>query len=246
MKPEVKRFPNLKALSNSAAELILKVADEAIAERGAFTMAMSGGETPRGLYEVLAGPPYKDKMQWDKVHLFWVDERCVSDTHPESNFNMAFMTLISKVPLLTRNVRPILANLGADEETANMYEQLLRSALNMEEAKGGPPSFDMILLGIGPDGHTASLFPNSPAAEESEKWVVAVPAPAVAPPVERITMTFPVINNARNVAILVSGSGKKEAVRAILEDREKAASRYPAARVNPSGNLYWLLDEESV
>ncbi len=246
MKPEVKRFPNLKELGNSTAELVLKVAEEAVAERGAFMMAVSGGDTPKALFEVLAEAPYKERIPWDKVHLFWVDERCVSDEHPESNFNVAFMSMISKVPLLTRNVRPILTSLGADEETAKMYEQLLRSAFDMEAAEGGFPSFDMILLGIGPDGHTASIFPDSGTLQESGKWVVAVPPPSIEPAVERITMTLPIINNARNVAFLVSGKGKKETVQAILNDRETAAEKYPAAQVNPSGNLYWFLDEEFV
>ena len=245
MELEVTRFLNLNELSTAAADLVLKLAEESVRERDAFNWSISGGGTPKKLFELLAAQPYKERMPWDKVHLFWVDERCVPDDHPDSNFNMAAASMISKVPLITQNVRAILAGLTPHDDVAKGYEGLMRADFGMEEAQGGFPEFDLILLGIGPDGHTASLFPDSAALEEKTRWVVAVPAPPLSPAVPRITMTLPAINNAGNVAFLVSGDGKKEVVDAILDDREKAAENYPAARVNPSGALHWFIDSES-
>ncbi len=255
MKPEVQRYPNLEALSNAAAEFTCRLAEKNVQKRGAFTLALSGGNTPRPLYEALARPPFDTRMPWRDIHLFWGDERCVPSDHPDSNFAMAFRTLISRIPIPSQNVHRIPAEIDPPEEAAGAYEKLLRGFFRTSVKKdthsnascGGEPfpSFDLILLGVGKDGHTASLFPDDRAVEEEKHWVATVRAPHSSPPVPRITLTLPVINRAECVLFMISGSGKREVIRSILEDLDPAPRSYPAARVNPEGIVVWLIDEEA-
>ena len=245
MKPEVRCYPNLEVLSNAAAEFICTLAVECVNERGLFTIALSGGKTPKTLYENLARPFYSTRMPWSHIHLFWGDERCVRPDHPESNFSMAFHALISKVPLPSQNVHRMPAEIEPPEDAAEAYEGVLREFFGSPRKPGPIPAFDLIVLGVGKDGHTASLFPRDQALEVEKRWVTAVRTPQGTPLVPRITLTLPVINRASYVLFMVSGSGKRELVRSILEEPDSAAQRYPVARVSPGGRVVWLIDEET-
>ena len=255
MKPEVQRYPNLEALSSAAAEFTCRLAEECVEKHGAFTVALSGGNTPRLLYEALARPPFDTRMSWHGIHLFWGDERCVPSHHPDSNFAMAFRTLISRVPIPSQNIHRIPAEIKPAEDAAEAYEKILREFFgtslktdtHSNASRGGEPfpSFDLILLGVGKDGHTASLFPGHQAPEERKRWVTAVRAPHSSPSVPRITLTLPVINRAQCVLFMASGAEKREVIRSILEDLGPVTRSYPAARVDPEGRVVWLIDEEA-
>jgi 6-phosphogluconolactonase len=256
MKREIKRYPNLAALGNAAAESICALAVKCVNEHGVFSVALSGGKTPISLYESLAGPPYAVRMPWSHTHIFWGDERCVPSDHPDSNFAMASRSLISKVPIPPRNVHRIRGAVQLPEDAATAYEKILReffgSATKSDTHSNVPsvgesfPSFDLILLGMGKDGHTASLFPDDEALMEQKRWITAVRNPRGSPLVPRITLTLPVINRALCILFLVSGSGKGDVLHAILEDPDSAARLYPAARVVPDGRVVWFIDEETV
>jgi 6-phosphogluconolactonase len=192
-------------------------------------------------------------MPWPHIHLFWGDERCVPPDHPESNFSMAFRALISRVPIPSQNVHRVPAEIEPPEDAAKAYEKILRVFFGPSNThpnrphEGGPfPAFDLILLGVGGDGHTASLFPGGRALEETKRWVTGVRTPHGSPPVARITLTLPLINRGRHILFLVSGSGKRDVLRSILDDPDSAARRYPAARVNPEGRAVWLVDKEAL
>ncbi|MGD9338197.1 MAG: 6-phosphogluconolactonase, partial [Syntrophobacterales bacterium] len=179
-------------------------------------------------------------------HIFWGDERCVSPDHPDSNFAMAFETLISKAPLPSENVHRVTTEGDLPKAAAREYEKSLREFFQDTAHARVPlafPSFDLILLGLGKDGHTASLFPGEPVLEEKIRWVVAVAGTSASPAVPRVTLTFPVINQARCVLFLASGSDKRDVFQKILGSPESAAQHYPAARVRPSGSLLWFIDE---
>lgn len=246
MTPEIRSFPNLSDLSRAAAEFIVELAETAVTERTIFTLALSGGSTPRLLYEYLAKEEFSQRMPWEHTHIFWGDERCVSPDHPDSNFAMAFETLISKAPLPSENVHRVTTEGDLPKAAAREYEKSLREFFQDTAHARVPlafPSFDLILLGLGKDGHTASLFPGEPVLEEKIRWVVAVAGTSASPAVPRVTLTFPVINQARCVLFLASGSDKRDVFQKILGSPESAAQHYPAARVRPSGSLLWFIDE---
>jgi 6-phosphogluconolactonase len=256
MKREIKRYPNLAALGNAAAESICALAVKCVNEHGVFSVALSGGNTPMSLYESLTGPPYETRMPWSHIHIFWGDERCVPSDHPDSNFAMASRALISKVRIPPRNVHRIPGEVEPPEDAAATYEKILRGFFgsnlqgdthsHASSVGESFPSFDVILLGMGKDGHTASLFPGDEALEEEKRWMTAVRNPRCPPPVPRITLTLPVINRAQCILFLVSGSGKGNVLDAILDDPHSAARLYPAARVVPDGRAVWFIDEETV
>jgi 6-phosphogluconolactonase len=256
MKREVRRYHNLEVLSNAAAKFICSLANECVYESGLFTIVLSGSKTPKTLYENLARPSFSTRMPWSHIHLFWGDERCVPPDHPDSNFAMASRALVSKVPVPPQNVHPIPTTFESPEKVAENYEEILRKFFDSSvTAKPHPgarhggepfPSFDLILLGVGRDGHTASLFPGDRALEEERRWVAAVFSPQGTPRVPRITLTLPVINRARCVLFMASGSEKHEVIRPILGDSGPVRASYPAARVQPEGRVVWLIDEEGV
>ena len=246
---KIHHYPNLTELSRQAAKRVLGLAFDAAVERGIFTLALSGGGTPKAMHAVLVAEPFKSETPWERVHLFWGDERWVGPESPHSNFRMARETLISKVPVPPGNVHPVPTDLEAPDEAARAYAEEIGRVLTVGSSrkKPGPvPRFDLILLGIGRDGHTASLFPNDPNLEEAERWVVATREPKGEPLLDRITLTLPVINRARSIFMLVSGRGKSEAVREILADPEGARDRFPAARVIPREGVEWFIDDEVV
>jgi 6-phosphogluconolactonase len=238
---ELKVFADLDALVQAAAEEIARSATsaiDAIDSHGRFTIALSGGSTPKPVYRRLAEEPYRDRIDWHRVHVFWGDERHVPPDHPESNFGMAHDALLSRVPLPAGNVHRIRAEKPDAQRAADDYAWTLRSAFDLDE--GQWPRFDLVLLGIGADGHTASLFPGSDALRERERLVVAPWVSTLS--AFRITLTAPVFNRAACALFLVSGEEKAEALRSVLEG-DLQPDRFPAQLVRPDdGKLLWLAD----
>lgn len=234
--------PDPAALAYEAAQRFTSLAREAAVSRGHFSAALSGGSTPGALYRLLAEDPYRGQIPWENVHLFWGDERCVPPDDPGSNFRLADKTLISHVPVPPGNVYRVRGELEP-EEAARSYEKVLRkffaesSTVNSIEPC---PRFDLVLLGLGSDGHTASLFPGSRALNEIERLAVAVQANYRDRPTHRVTLTLPAINAARQVLFLVTGDTKAGIVQAVLEG---PARELPAQRICPTaGQSAWLLD----
>lgn len=226
--PGIRVYPSPSALTEAAADTIMKWAAEAVRDHGRFAIALSGGRTPKGLYQMLveAGP---DAFSYDRLEVFWSDERAVPPDHPESNYRLAWETWLSRVPLDPARVHRIR---GEDdpEAAAARYEEELRTAL------GDPPRLDLILLGIARDGHTASLFPHAPALA-SERWVAAARAPA--PPRWRVTFTPHLIRKALRVIVLAAGREKARAVRAAVLDPPSEA--LPASLLRGE-HVLWYLD----
>lgn len=223
------------AVFGQAADWFVIWSNKAIAERGIFTVALSGGSTPRKLYELLASGEYQAQIDFTKVHFFFGDERNVQPDSDDSNYKMAHDALFSKIN--APNVYRVKGELAAID-AANDYEQILRDFFQNET-----PHFDLILLGLGTDGHTASLFPDSPALDEqvrffTENWVEKFGA-------YRLTLTLPAINNARTILFIVTGADKAQIVTQIMQS-EPSEIKFPARRINPiDGKLIWLLDVEA-
>ena len=231
----IRVFDDPEALSRGAAEFFVKVAKDAVAQRGQFSVALSGGGTPRRTYELLAQPPLRDQVDWDKVHIFWGDERCVPADDPRSNARMAREALLAHVPIPAGQVHPMDC-LPVPEEGARRYEALLRAFF-----ADGEPRFDLILLGLGENGHTASLFPGDPALTETERWVA--PVYVAEQDLHRLTLTAAFINQARVVAFLVAGAAKAAVVREVIQG-PRDPRRLPAQLIHPEpGELHWLLDK---
>ncbi|MFN2563548.1 MAG: 6-phosphogluconolactonase [Gemmatimonadaceae bacterium] len=224
----------LAAAAAAAAREIVDVAREAVERRGRFVIALAGGETPRPLYTQLASE-YRDALRWDRAEVCFGDERCVPPDDPASNYALVESTLLGHVPVAADRVHRIAGELGPDRAAPD-YDARLRRVLS-DDADG--PTFDVALLGVGTDGHTASLFPRDSALAETERWA----APALAPPGtevrERVTVTLPVLNRARVVLFLCAGSQKRDVVARILSG---AAPQLPAARVYGVERTRWLLD----
>jgi len=224
------------ALAEAAARMIVEAAREAVAARGRFLVALAGGATPRATYSQLARPPFRDTMPWEHTWIFFGDERAVPPQHPESNYRMAHLALLSLVPLPLAHILRMRGEAEDQEAAATEYASAMRQVFDTK--RGDLPRFDLILLGLGVDGHTASLFPYSAALKEIVRWVVSVHAAAAAIPA-RLTMTLPVFNAARRVMFLAAGSEKAKVIRAVLQD----GARLPARMVRPAGGtLDWLLD----
>jgi len=232
---ELKVFDDLDELARAGAEEITRSAEEAIAARGRFTIALSGGDTPKPVFRLLAKEP---RIDWDRVHVFWGDDRHVPPNHPESNFGMAMDTLLSKVSIPLDNVHRMRTEKADAERAAEEYAWTLRSAFDLEE--GEWPRFDLVLMGIGEDGHTASLFPGSEAVRERSRLAVAPWVSSLG--TFRISLTAPVFNHAALALFLVSGEKKAEALKAVLEG-DFQPDRFPAQIIRPQdGKLLWLVD----
>jgi 6-phosphogluconolactonase len=224
-------------LFSAAAEEVVRTGNDAVAKRGRFTIVLSGGSTPKSLYNLLATNA-RTALPWDRMFFFWGDERHVPPTDPDSNYRMAEETMLSKIPVAAGNVFRIPTENPDAADAAAAYEQTLRKFFSLET--GGIPTFDLILLGMGPDGHTASLFPGTAALQEKSRLVVANWVDKLK--ASRITLTLPVLNAARCIAFLVSGTDKATALKAVLE-QDVPAEQYPSKLVQPSdGKLIWLLD----
>ncbi|HBA83124.1 MAG TPA: 6-phosphogluconolactonase [Verrucomicrobia bacterium] len=242
MRTIVQRFNAMQDLNETAAEYIVAAADRSVTRDGGFFMALSGGRTPRGLYELLATEPWRRRIAWDKTWIYLVDERAVPDTHPDSNYAMIRQALLDRVPIPPAQVFPMMTGLplaqAADNYEKNIMAHVPLSSIN------GRPVFDVLLMGVGRDGHTASLFPMHPLLQEKEKYVCAVPEAVGDPAWPRLTMALPLINNARSALFLVVVNEKRLIVESILERLEQVQDRYPAARVKPTEERVWLLDTE--
>jgi 6-phosphogluconolactonase len=224
---------DLEALTRTAAELVVEAA--AKARDREFRVALSGGSTPRRLFDILSATPYRDRIDWSRWCVYWADERLVAADHADSNYQLAESRLLSRVPIARAHVHRAPVELGTAEQVAQAYEDELRAELAGGTAT--PPVLDLVLLGMGSDGHTASLFPGKPSLAETRRWVVPS-TPGVLPPlVERVTLTLPVLNAARLVLFLVAGADK----RAALSDVLSGSSALPASRVR-GASVHWLVD----
>ncbi len=234
---ELHILPSTEETAQAKAKFVATLAEECLGAQGRFTIALSGGSTPRRLYQILASPPHAETIAWDHWHIFWSDERCVPPDHEDSNFRMAREALLDHVPIPPAQVYRMRGE-AAPEEAAQEYET---AVLNVFQVAA--PSFDLILLGIGDDGHTASLFPGTTALQEDHRLVVANQAPF--PPVHRITFTLPLINAAKVVAFLDTDESKAEVLRGVLAPAPQE-DVLPAARVRPTkGTVHWFLTKEA-
>lgn len=234
---EIRILTTPQELFEVAAEEVVRAATEAVAQRGRFTIALSGGSTPKNLFNLLATNA-RTVFPWDRTYFFWSDERHVPPTDPESNYRMAEEIMLSKIPVNAGNVFRIAAENPDAAAVAEAYEQTLRKFFQLQP--GQVPVFDLILLGMGPDGHTASLFPNTAGLQEKTRLVIANWVDKLR--TNRLTMTLPVLNSARTVAFLASGTDKAQVLRTVLEE-DAPLEQYPAKLVRPSnGRLMWFVD----
>ena len=241
--------PDIESLAQAAAARIIAASEDAIAARGRFTIALAGGSTPAALYRLLAAPSNADRLNWLHTEVFFGDERCVPPEHEWSNYGMASRTLLSHVPLPAHQCHRMEGELPPAAAASN-YAHTLACAFDLRVASW--PQLDVILLGMGEDGHTASLFPGMEALAEGSKTVVATEVPAyVRPQVPRVTLTLPVLNAGREVMFLVAGQGKAAMTRRVLEEASSKKGEeelLPSARVRPAlvrpapGQLTWFLD----
>lgn len=232
----VKRFPDLEALSQAAAQDLATDIRETLRTQDQYTLALAGGSTPRRLYELLATDASED-IPWSQVHLFWGDERFLPPDHPKSNARMATEALVDAVPLPNDHVHPIPTQTDSPEAAAAAYEETLREYFPDRSA-----TFDTVLLGLGADGHTASLFPETGTPEQrrtDEAWVRSVTAPPRHDVPSRLTCTLPTLNGARRAVFLVAGERKRDALTRVLDHDDASL---PAAQIRPRDALLWYVD----
>jgi 6-phosphogluconolactonase len=236
MKMNSRIFADLDALSRAAFTDLQQILQDAVQQRGRFAILLSGGRTPARLYSLWAQQDaHGTRTPWDRVHLFWGDERYVEHDDLLSNYRMVREALLSHIIIPEGNVHPMPTDCARADDCAQAYEAELRKFFG-----AAPPAFDLQLLGLGPEGHAASLFPGSAALEEKARWVTAVEAPAV--PRQRLTLTPVVLNAGRNTWFLVSGADKRGIVAALDGEEDLQHSQYPAARLQPAGKVVWFLD----
>jgi 6-phosphogluconolactonase len=229
-------YPDADTLSHEAARYVVSVANEAIVTHGRFTLALAGGSTPKKLYALLASEPYRDQINWALVEVFWSDERCVPPDSEDSNYHLAEEALLSKVPIPASQIHRMPADAADRDAAALVYTEEMQRVLGTN----GIPSFDLMQLGMGPEGHTASLFPGQLSLKEQSRLVMPVDVPKPPPP--RLTCTPPLLNAAAHVLFLVTGQDKADAVAAILEG-EHNPDEYPAQIIQPpEGEVTWMLD----
>ena len=225
-------LPDPQTLARHVAEWMTQAA---LAASRPFRVSLSGGSTPKILYSLLASDDFRGRFPWERVSWYWGDERFVPYDHPDSNYRMTREAMLAKAPVPPENVHPVPAD-GTPEEAARRYERTLREAYGTATLDPARPLFDITLLGLGADGHTASLLPGQPVLDERTRWVMAV---SHGRPEVRITMTYPAIDSSRSVAFLVAGREKA----AILNTIRGGDSALPAARVRPVGDLIWFVDK---
>lgn len=233
----IKLFSDVEILAAAVAELFASTAEQAVAARGRCSVLLSGGETPRRTYELLAGEPFRQRIPWQNIHLFWGDERCVPDTDPRSNVRMARQTLLDRVPLPEQQIHPINCD-TSPHASAAAYERSLR-----DHFPDGVARFDLVLLGLGDDGHTASLFPGAETLVVQHQWVL--PAQKPGEEIMRVTVIPSLLNQARQVLFLVAGPGKASVLQQVLEG-QRTPDLYPAQLVKPlNGNLLWYVEQQA-
>jgi 6-phosphogluconolactonase len=236
---DVRILTNLEAIAKRAAQEFVQAATAAVSEKGSFSVALSGGSTPKALYSLLANDAaLRAQVPWDKMQVYFGDERSVGPDHPDSNFRMAAETMLSKVPLNGDQVFRIKGEHKDTERAAQEYEQALRASFKIAEGKF--PRFDLVLLGMGNEGHTASLFPGTKALHQTRRLVVRNWVGKLY--TDRVTLTAPVINNAARIIFMVTGADKELALKGVLEGPYEP-DQLPAQMIQPSnGNLLWLVD----
>jgi len=238
----VQLFATVGEFANAAAERFCEAACEAVEARGRFCVVLPGGRTPALLFAALREAPWAEKVPWHDSHFFWTDERCVPADHAASNYGLARRELLTRVPIPAGHVHRAPTEIGSPNLAAAAWEHALREFFGAAARAPVFPEFDLALLGVGPDGHTASLFPGAPALEIADRWVAAV-APAGVPSVARLTLTLPVFNHARHVIFLAAGPDKRHVVDSIAAGENAAGSDFPAARVSPRQQPVWLYTE---
>jgi len=242
MEPQSKRliFPDPQSIALAGAKLFLELGSACIQASGVFRVALSGGSTPKAMFFLLGDPVFAKQFPWDKVEWFWGDERSVPPDHSDSNFRMARELLLDRVGATAKRIHPMPA-WDANPEAAPMYQKAIASIFGCPEV-GQPPAFDLIFLGMGADGHTASLFPGTRALRETKAWVVANEVPQLA--TRRMTFTYPLINAAKTVCFLVAGADKADPLHEVLEGPPNL-EKYPSQGVRPAGSLLWYLDSQA-
>jgi len=233
-RPRIDVSADFESLAQRVAQWLT---DLACATPDRFAVALSGGSTPKRLYQLLAAAPLRDAMPWERVHLFFGDDRFVPADDANSNFGMARDAMIAHVPIPPENVHGIPTN-GTPADGARQYEVTLKAFYGVDRLDPARPLFDVVLLGMGPDGHTASLFPGKPALDEKQRWAVEVPEPGLTPFVPRVTLTYPALESARSVAFVAAGADKTAMMRRVLAGEQAL----PSARVAPVGELVWFID----
>jgi 6-phosphogluconolactonase len=233
---QIQIFDDAMEVARAAADRFIELAREAITEQGRFTVALAGGSTPKRAYELLASDEYKAKIDWSKVHIFFGDERCVPPDDSESNYRMANEALLSRLPIPLKNIHR-MNGVGDAVANARLYEDELRTYFN----DAAWPRFDLVLLGLGDDGHTASLFPGTQVLHEREAWVAANWVEKFG--AYRITLTAPAINHAAHIVFLVTGENKAARLWEVLNG-EHDPQRLPAQLIQPpDGSLEWFVDK---
>jgi 6-phosphogluconolactonase len=229
---EYHTFDDAEALAHGAAKWL---SQRAWPSHGDFAVCLSGGSTPRRQYQLLAKPEMAACLPWDRVHWFWGDERFVPHDAPDSNYRMVHDALLARVPTAARNIHPIATGGVSPAQAASAYEASLQRFYGAASIDPDRPLFELTLLGIGEDGHTASLFPGQAALEERRRWALAVTGPGSAP---RITLTYPALNSSRDLAFLAAGDHKRDAVARV----RAGDAMLPAARIHPASRLHWFTD----
>lgn len=235
MQLDLSEYADIDALSRAAADVIEAAAQRAVTTRGRFSLALSGGSTPRTLYHLLA-TDYRSRIPWSLSELFFGDERCVPPNHPDSNFRMVRETLLAEIPGLEARAHRIPGERGP-QAAAESYDALLHTVF----PGANPVTFDVLLLGVGEDGHTASLFPGAPALEERARWAVATDAPSTSPIRARVTLTYPILDASLETLILTGGPEKQPIIDDIRNDGASAAARYPVARITARERVRWMV-----
>jgi 6-phosphogluconolactonase len=230
-------FPDAKALAEAAA---IRIIDALAHSQGRSSVCLAGGSTPMRLYRLLTNEPYRSALPWDRVHWFWGDERFVRSHDSRSNSGTAYRLFLSRVPAPLGNIHPVPTTAADPADSARQYEAALRSFYGFDCIRPQNPLFDIVLLGVGADGHTASLFPGHCELNEVARWAVDVAKPTVEPFVPRVSLTFPVLASTRDMLFLVSGRGKRNIIGRILSGAD-----VPAARAYSHGALAWFIDAEA-
>ncbi len=234
----IRIFPDVESLSKAAAAEFVRCAGQAVAARGRFTVALSGGSTPKRLYQLLTTEPYRSQIDWGRVEIFWGDERCVPPDHKDSNYRMAREAMLTQLPISAEHVHRLEAERADRETAARDYEAVLARVFGVNSG-GEPPALDLILLGMGPDGHTASLFPHTQALDETHRWVVPNHVPQLN--TDRLTLTRPILNRGREVLFLVAGDDKAERLAEVLAGSADP-KRLPSQSIQPEGQLVWFIE----
>ena len=235
--PDLTVVADANALAQLAAEHVMAHVNDA---GDSVAVCLAGGSTPARLYELMAGERYRRAIPWHRIHWFWGDERLVPHDDPRSNFGAARRLLLDHVPVPPGNIHAMPTNSASADEAARLYETELRRFYGADKLDPRRPLFDVVLMGVGPDGHTASLFPGHAELEERSRWVIGVREAGLEPFVPRVTLTFPVLASTREMLFLVSGHGKREIMTSVLSKTD-----LPATRAYAEGNLVWLVDRDA-